>query len=126
MKAQLRPGSVYTSNGVVDFMRPLIEHYNETFPKTSALVRGDSGFAVPALYELCEKESVYYIIRLKSNAKLKPLSVELSPYCLTPAGVSHGEMDAVFAEVVPINSCGEVSQSVEEVMRHHLRFAAGA
>ncbi|CEA00391.1 Transposase DDE domain protein [Metalysinibacillus saudimassiliensis] len=79
LKAQLRPGSVYTSNGVVDFMRPLIEHYNETFPKTSALVRGDSGFAVPALYELCEKESVYYIIRLKSNAKLKALAEELHP-----------------------------------------------
>lgn len=77
LKAQLRPGSAYTSNGVVDFMRPLIEHYNETFPETTALVRGDSGFAVPGLYELCEKESVYYIIRLKSNAKLKALGEEL-------------------------------------------------
>lgn len=79
LKAQLRPGSVYTSNGVVDFMRPLIEHYNETFPEISTLVRGDSGFAVPGLYELCEKESVYYIIRLKSNAKLKALAEELHP-----------------------------------------------
>jgi len=59
LKAQLRPGNVYTSNGVVDFMRPLIEHYNEVFPEKSYLVRGDSGFAVPDLYELCEKESVY-------------------------------------------------------------------
>lgn len=79
LKAQLRPGNVYTSNGVVDFIRPLIEHYNETFPETSVLVRGDSGFAVPRLYELCEKESVYYIIRLKSNAKLKALAEELHP-----------------------------------------------
>lgn len=79
LKAQLRPGSVYTSNGVVNFMRPLIEHYNETFPETSALVRGDSGFAVPDLYELCEKESVYYIIRLKANSKLKALAEELNP-----------------------------------------------
>ena len=61
------------------FLRPLIEHYNETFPETSALVRGDSGFAVPGLYELCEQESVYYIIRLKSNAKLKALAEELHP-----------------------------------------------
>ena len=79
LKAQLRPGHVYTSNGVVDFLRPLLEHYNETFPETSMLVRGDSGFAVPDLYELCEKESVYYIIRLKSNAKLKVLAEELHP-----------------------------------------------
>ena len=79
LKAQLRPGNVYTSNGVVAFLRPLLEHYNETFPETSALVRGDSGFAVPDLYELCEKESVYYIIRLKSNPKLKALAEELQP-----------------------------------------------
>lgn len=79
LKAQLCPGNVYTSNGVVDFMRPLIEHYNKKFPETTSLVRGDSGFAVPGLYELCEKESIFYIIRLKSNAKLKSLANELHP-----------------------------------------------
>jgi hypothetical protein len=79
LKVQLRPGNVYTSNGVVDFMRSLIEHYNETFPESSYLVRGDSGFAVPVLYDLCEEESIFYTIRLKSNAKLKALAEELLP-----------------------------------------------
>lgn len=76
LKAKLRPGNVYTSNGVVEFIQPLIEHYNETFPQTSLFLRGDSGFALPALYDLCEKESVYYIIRLKSNAQLQRLAEE--------------------------------------------------
>lgn len=62
LKAQLRTSTAYTSSGVVDFMRPLIKHYNEVFPEKSYLVRGDSGFAVPDLYELCEDESIYYII----------------------------------------------------------------
>lgn len=79
LKAQLRSGKVYTSNGVVDFIRPLIEHYNEVFPETTTLLRGDSGFAVPDLYKLCEKESVYYVIRLKSNARLQALAEELHP-----------------------------------------------
>ncbi|QDI90511.1 IS1380 family transposase [Salicibibacter halophilus] len=79
MKAQLRPGNVYTSNGVVDFVKPLIKHYNETFPETIPFLRGDSGFAVPELYELCEEESVYYVIRLKSNANLQRLADELHP-----------------------------------------------
>lgn len=79
LKAQLRPGNVYTSNGVVDFVKPLIEHYNEYFPETTPFIRGDSGFAVPALYELCEKESVYYVIRLKSNAVLQRLAEEYRP-----------------------------------------------
>ena len=46
LKVQLRPGNVYTSNGVVDFMHPLIEHYNKNFPETTSLVRGDGMFAV--------------------------------------------------------------------------------
>lgn len=79
LKAQLRPGNVYTSNNVVEFVRPLLNHYNEKFPETSTLVRGDSGFAVPDLYKLCEEESVFYIIGLKSNARLKALAEELHP-----------------------------------------------
>lgn len=79
LKAQLRPGNVYTSNGVVDFIRPLLKHYNQLFPEISYLIRGDSGFAVPGLYDLCEEESIYYIIRLKANAQLKVLAEELHP-----------------------------------------------
>ncbi|MBW8349663.1 IS1380 family transposase [Bacillus sp. IITD106] len=90
LKANLRPGNVYTSNGVVEFVQPLIEHYNKIFPETSLFLRGDSGFAVPALYDLCEKESVYYIIRLKSNAQLQSLAKEYHP-STTPADVSKQE-----------------------------------
>jgi hypothetical protein len=79
LKAQLRPGNVYTSNGVVEFIQPLIEHYNEKFPETTPFIRGDSGFAVPALYDLCEKESVYYVIRLKSNRNLQKIADDLHP-----------------------------------------------
>ncbi|WEG11150.1 IS1380 family transposase [Pullulanibacillus sp. KACC 23026] len=79
LKAKLRPGNVYTSNGVVDFIQPLIEHYNETFPETSLFLRGDSGFAVPGLYTLCERESVFYVIRLKSNTQLQQLAKEYHP-----------------------------------------------
>jgi len=77
LKAKLRPGNVYTSNGVVEFIQPLVEHYNEKFPEMMPYLRGDSGFAVPALYEFCEKESVYYTIRLKSNAVLQRIAEEL-------------------------------------------------
>ena len=90
LKAKLRPGNVYTSNGVIEFIQPLIEHYNEKFPETSLFVRGDSGFAVPALYDLCEKESVYYVIRLKSNPKLQRIADEYHPSC-TPSDVSKAE-----------------------------------
>lgn len=90
LKAKLRPGNVYTSNGVVDFIQPLIKHYNEKFPETTPFIRGDSGFAVPALYDLCEKESVYYVIRLKSNANLQRIAEELLPSTL-PSDVTKAE-----------------------------------
>ncbi len=90
LKAKLRPGNVYTSNGVVEFIQPLIEHYNEKFPETTPFLRGDSGFAVPALYELCEKESVYYVIRLKSNANLQKIANELHP-STSPSNTSETE-----------------------------------
>lgn len=79
LKAKLRPGNVYTSNGVVELIQPLIEHYNEKFPETSLLLRGDSGFAVHGLYELCEKESAFYVIRLKSNGTLQQIAKEYHP-----------------------------------------------
>src|SRR5690625_3283576 len=90
LKAKLRPGNVYTSNGVIEFIQPLIEHYNKKFPETTPFLRGDSGFAVPALYELCEKESVYYKIRLKSNAILQRIAEELCP-STAPSDVTQSE-----------------------------------
>src|SRR5699024_2220845 len=33
LKAKLRPGNAYTSNGVVPFVQPVIEHYNDMFPE---------------------------------------------------------------------------------------------
>lgn len=70
LKAELRSGNVYTSNGVGDFVSPLFDHYQETVPVSSILVRADSGFATPELYELCEERQNFYVIRLKSNRKL--------------------------------------------------------
>lgn len=76
LKAKLLPENVYTSTDVVEFIQPLIEHYNQTFPKTSLFLRGDSGFTVPAFYDLYEKKSVYFIIWLKSNPQLQSLAKE--------------------------------------------------
>ncbi|MGX6980275.1 IS1380 family transposase [Vagococcus elongatus] len=76
LKAELRSGSVYTSNGVRQFLAPLLEHYNQLVPNTYILVRGDSGFATPELYELCETSHAYYVVRLKANRNLGQLAEE--------------------------------------------------
>ena len=63
------------------------------------------------------------MVEYEHGSSGKPLSVHLSPYGLAPTCVCHGEVDAVFAEVVPIDTSGEMSHGIEEVVSHHLRFA---
>ena len=80
LKAKLRSGNQYTSNGVKAFLKPLLEHYNQTVPTTDILVRGDSGFATPAVYNLCDIHDNYYVIRLKANRNLYRLAEEFVFY----------------------------------------------
>ncbi|NMA64773.1 MAG: IS1380 family transposase [Clostridiaceae bacterium] len=70
LKAQLRNGNVYTSNGVVEFLRPLLTEYMEQYPDMDIYLRGDSGFAVPGLYSLLEQNACSYAIRIKANNAL--------------------------------------------------------
>ncbi len=76
LKAELRDGSKYCSNGAAEFMEPLLMEYRDRFPEMLIALRGDSGFASPDLYELCEKYSCRYTIRLKINSKLVELASE--------------------------------------------------
>ncbi len=69
-RVALRKGSVYTSNGVVEFLTPVLQWFEKYFPQIQLILRGDSGFACPELYALLEEYLVYYIIRLKTNNQL--------------------------------------------------------
>ena len=80
LKAKLRSGNQYTSNGVKEFLEPLLEHYNQSIPTTDILVRGDSGFATPNIYDLCDLYENQYVIRLKANRNLYRLAEEFVFY----------------------------------------------
>ena len=67
LQLRLRKGSVYTSNGVVEFLTPVLQWFEKHFPQIELILRGDSGFACPELYALLEEYQVKYIIRLKAN-----------------------------------------------------------
>ena len=74
LKFMLRKGREYTSTGVVNFLEPVLISLQKAYPEAMILVRGDSGFAVPDLYDLCEKYGVHYLFKLKANATLHKLS----------------------------------------------------
>lgn len=76
IKFELRKGSVYTSNGVREFLEPVLEWLEKEYPGVDILIRGDSGFATPELYRLSEEYAVNFLVRMKSNATLKKLADE--------------------------------------------------
>jgi hypothetical protein len=78
IKAELRSGNVYTSRQVVRFIGPVLKRYIDKYPSVTRIIRGDSGFAVPELYELAEQLDTLYAIRLKVNTTLYKLASEFA------------------------------------------------
>ena len=74
LKAELRKGSQYCSNGSGQFAEELLDELQTDFPNTLLYMRGDSGFASPELYEVLEKRNCKYAIRLKENQVLRRLA----------------------------------------------------
>jgi len=74
LKAELREGTKYCSNGAGTFMEPLLEEYRSEYPEMPLYLRGDSGFASPDLYETLEEKDCKYVIRLKENSRLRELA----------------------------------------------------
>lgn len=78
--AKLRSGNQYTSKGVGSFVRNLLDSYKDRTTELNILVRGDSGFATPEVYELADDYSVQFVIRLKANTKLQTIAEHLITY----------------------------------------------
>ena len=71
IKIQLRDGTQYSCTGVVDFLQPILDEYQNDYPAIRILLCGDSGFATPDLYKQCEENGTSYVIRLKENGLLR-------------------------------------------------------
>lgn len=54
-----------------------MDEFQNDYPELSLLLRGDSGFAKPELYEQCETNGVSYVIRLKENNILRELAADI-------------------------------------------------
>jgi Transposase DDE domain group 1 len=67
----LRAGNRHASYGAVAILKRIIPKLKEAFPKTKIIIRGDAGFAIPALYEYCEGEGLKYVIGLIRNDVLE-------------------------------------------------------
>lgn len=90
--AVLRPGNVHASNGTLAVLTRLVRLLRERWPKVEIEVRADSGFAIPALYEFCERQDVRieYTIGLGTNARLRTLAAPLLEQALEVRAYNEG------------------------------------
>jgi hypothetical protein len=71
LAAWLRPGTVHASCGAIDTLRTIVDHLRAAWPNLTILVRADTGFAVPAMYEYCEREGLLYTLGYATNNVLR-------------------------------------------------------
>ena len=69
--AALRAGNRHASYGVISMLKRIIPQLKKAFPDTEIIIRGDAGFAIPAMYEYCEEEGLGYVIGLIRNDVLE-------------------------------------------------------
>ena len=68
--AILRPGTVHGSRGLVTVLRVLVRAFRQRWPGVAIELRGDSGCAVPHVYQFCERARITYTLGLAGNARL--------------------------------------------------------
>ncbi len=87
--AVLRAGNTHASRGALAVLKRIVRRLREAWPGVKIGLRADAGFAVPAVYEWCERKGVGYTIGLVSNPRLEALAEPL----LERAGRESEEMD---------------------------------
>lgn len=99
LRVSLRKGASYCGKDADLFLKPLLDEYTLRYPRTSLFVRGDSGFAMPELYELVEHyPKAKYAIRLKDNAVLDANVEEAVADLLQKHNEEPGSHHEVFGE----------------------------
>lgn len=73
----LRHGTCHAALGADDDLRYLVNRLREVWPDVHIHIRGDSGFGVPWMYEVCEELGLTYTFGLAMNPRLQKLSASL-------------------------------------------------
>jgi len=72
--AVLRPGTAHASRGIVGILKRVVRPMQARWPGVQIEFRGDSGFAIPALYDYLEDTGIDYTIGLATNSRLEALA----------------------------------------------------
>src|SRR5918993_4356131 len=75
--ALLRAGNTHGSNSAVALLKRIVARVRNRWPEAEIELRADAGFAVPALYDYCEREGITYTVGLITNPRLEELAEDL-------------------------------------------------
>jgi len=75
--ALLRAGNAHASRSAVAVLGRLVRRLRDRWPEVEIEIRADAGFAVPALYDYCEREGITYTVGLVTNPRLEALAYGL-------------------------------------------------
>ena len=75
-------GTAHPTLGAGDDLRYLVRRLREAFPGVRIHLRADSGFGVPAMYEVSEHLEIDYTIGIAMNATLKKKTDALLNFCM--------------------------------------------
>lgn len=67
----LRPGAVHAALGADDDLMFVVDRLRHARPDVRIHARGDSGFGVPWMYEICEKHGLSYTFGIAGNSRLR-------------------------------------------------------
>lgn len=70
LAAKLRTSSVDAADGATDEVARIVAHIRERWPRTTIVVRADSGFCRDELMTWCEANDVQYVLGLAGNERL--------------------------------------------------------
>lgn len=85
LAAWLRPGTIHAACGVVEVVQALVERLRAAWPGVVIRVRGDTGLAVPRLYDYGEDAGLTYALGMAGNVVLHRATAtalaDLQRYC---------------------------------------------
>jgi hypothetical protein len=70
----LRAGNTHASHSSVAILKRMVGALRKRWPEVAIEIRADAGFAIPALYDYCEREGITYTIALITNERLKEMA----------------------------------------------------
>ena len=75
--AILRPGNAHAGRRSAGILKRLVRMLRAGLPETELVFRADAGFALPEVYETCERLGVSYLISLPKNERLQEMAAAL-------------------------------------------------